>query len=190
MKFLLFLGLLLYSCLSGLSDSIITGEPLQITIKGVPVEEQSRVTGTYVVSDGGTVSLPMISTPVTARGLSPASLGRRIEAAYKQAGIYTTPSISVISQKAIDEKTADIERSLTVSGQVTKSGPVPYRKGMTLFEAVQLAGGETPFGSLRRVKVLRKGAQREYDLRENRNKLVKVYPRDIIEVPQKNWLGQ
>ena len=170
--------------------SIKSGDPLVITIRGVPAEEQSLVSGPYTVAPNGTVSMPMLRSPISARGISAAALGVRIQNAYKAAGIYTTPTLSVVNTREATETERDTQRLITVGGEVGRSGPVEYIKGMTLYQVVQSAGGATPFGSIRRVKLLRKGKQAVYDLRNDKNKAIIVYPNDTIIVPQKDLLGR
>lgn len=186
-----FLALLLFisSLVSVSAQAIKSGDPLRIAIRGVPAEEQALVSGPYTVAPNGTIRMPMLKSPISARGISAAALGVRIEQAYKSAGIYTTPAFSVINERAANERVREEQRLVTVGGEVVRSGPVEFIKGMTLFQAVETAGGATPFGSIKRVKLLRKGKQAVYDLRNDKNKAIPVYPNDTIVVPQKTWTG-
>lgn len=77
-----------------------------------------------------------------------------------------------------------------VGGQVRRPGPVVWRKNLTIFAAIQDAGGVTQFGSMRRVKVLRNGTATAYNLNDDKAKMILVQPDDTIEVPQKNLLGR
>jgi polysaccharide export outer membrane protein len=45
-------------------------------------------------------------------------------------------------------------RQVYLDGEVKREGPVPYRKGLTLTQAITLAGGPSPFASRRRATVL------------------------------------
>jgi protein involved in polysaccharide export with SLBB domain len=85
---------------------------------------------------------------------------------------------------------ATLEQAPTVGGQVRRPGPVNLKKDLTLYEAVQAAGGPTEFGAMRRIKVIRDGETLVFDLTDDRQKLVPVKPRDIIEVPPKNFFGR
>ena len=70
------------TCLSSLNaQSISTKEILTITIKGVPANEQTRISGTYVVSPEGLIYLPLLDGGIRASGKSSSSLSRSIEAA-------------------------------------------------------------------------------------------------------------
>jgi len=182
--------LLLTSALSISAQAIKTGDLLTIAIRGVPAEEQTLVTGQYTVSPNGSIRMPMLSSSVSARGITAAALGVRIEKAYKNAGIYMTPAFSVINERETNEKKINDQRFVTVGGEVRKAGPVVYIKGMTLYQALQNAGGATPFGSIKRTKLLRKGKQAVYNLDNNKNKQIVVYPNDTIIIPPKDLLGR
>ena len=163
---------------------------LTISIKGVPQSEQARISGPYVVSPSGFVYLPLLDADkgIKASGLSSSSLARKIEAAYRSAEIYQNPRITVISSKDQEADKIDAQ-TVTIGGFVKRPGPVQYRRGMTLFEAVSAAGGETAFGSIRRVELHRNGKRFVYDLKNAAHMREKVYPGDSINVPQKNWRG-
>ncbi|NNC90258.1 MAG: sugar ABC transporter substrate-binding protein, partial [Akkermansiaceae bacterium] len=66
----------------------------------------------------------------------------------------------------------------------------PYQRNMTLYQAVMAAGGATEFGAVNRVKLYRNDRVYTYDLNRGEHKLLKVYPKDVIDVPQKNVIGR
>jgi polysaccharide export outer membrane protein len=155
-----------------------------ITIQGVPQDEQSRINGTYPVAASGMINMPFIGQ-VRAAGLMPMALAKSLEAAYKAADIYTTPTFNVLA----DNRDRLSERQVVVGGDVRRPGPVPLVNGMTIWQAIQAAGGENEFGSIRRVKLFRGGKVRELDLRQNQFKSLPVEESDSIEVPRQNWIG-
>jgi protein involved in polysaccharide export with SLBB domain len=87
----------LYCAIAVASGSIKVGDNLRITIKGVPVGEKGRIDGQYIVGESGTIRLPIVDQSLAATGLTPEVLARRIEKAYRDSQIYTTPTIEVIS---------------------------------------------------------------------------------------------
>ncbi len=175
--------------LFGLSASVLAqiqpGRAIIITISGVPTEEKTRFDVNYPVSESGMINMPLIGQ-VKAAGLRADQLQAVLESRYKTAGIYTHPTFQVIDSDA--SKIA--AQVVVVGGQVRRPGPVPYNRNMTLYQAIANAGGATEFGSMNRVKVLRAGKQKIYDLKELRFMQIPLEPDDTIEVPQKNWLGQ
>jgi protein involved in polysaccharide export with SLBB domain len=185
-RILVFLAFLLVASQQLMAQTTIgAGRAIEIQIKGVPSEEMALVSGTYTVSEGGMISMPLLSGPIRAAGLSPTSLARSIEAAYRAEKIYTTPTINVIS--STDETLAEL--MVTVGGQVNSPGPVKYVRGLTLYNAVQAAKGATPFGSMKRVRLIRNGQSKEYNLNETKHMNILVEPNDTIQVPQKDFLG-
>lgn len=195
MKLILLLTLMIASFAQA---KIIKGDTLTIMIKGVPQEEQVQINGAYQVSPANKVFLPYLTnTPISTSGLTTTSLARRIEAAYRNAQIYTTPTISVQSlyeqneeAKKRDKKTTDeIQKYLTVSGQVGRPGPQLYRPELRLIDVVSQAG-PTTFAAQNRVELLRNGKVYKYDMRVPADMVQKVYVNDQITLKEKNWLGQ
>jgi polysaccharide export outer membrane protein len=137
--------------------------------------------GKYPVSASGTINMPYIGE-VRAAGMMPMALAKSLESAYKARQIYTNPTINVLA----DSRDTLTERRVVVGGYVRRPGPVPMVNGMTIWQAIQAAGGENEFGSIKRVILRRAGKQSELDLRQARNKEMRVVENDSIEVPQKN----
>ena len=168
------------------AQTIRAGQTLTVAITGVPVSEKGRIDNTYTVSESGTVTMWMIGT-VKASGMSKTAFASSIARKYQAAEIYTHPVFQVNSKEDITTMDKQI---FTVGGQVRSAGQKQWTEGMTLYSAVQSAGGETAYGAMGRVKLYRNGRAYEYDLKRQDHKAVKVYPRDVIEVPQKNMIGR
>lgn len=168
------------------AQSLITaGRAIQIEIRGVPAEEQSRVNGLYTVSESGYITMPFINT-VRAAGLSPTALGASIAAAYRSNQIYTNPNVQVQSSNA-----EQMEKQMVhVGGQVRRTGPVEFVQGLTIYQAIQSAGGASEFGAMNRVQLLRAGKVRVLDLKVTQFMNFPLQVNDTITVPEKNFLGQ
>jgi polysaccharide export outer membrane protein len=182
MLFLAWAGL----AVSAYSQTIIkAGQSIKIDIRGVPAEEVSRVQGEYPVSDSGTVNIPLIG-PMAAAGMSPTALGSRIEAAYKANQIYKNPTVLVIASSG-----QSMEKQLVhIGGQVRKTGPVEFVPGLTIYQAVQSAGGATEFGAMNRVQLLRNGKVQLLNLKEPQFMNFQLLQNDTITVPEKNPFGR
>lgn len=181
MKSLLTMLLTLTCAALPVFGQIQVGKSITITVSGIPTEEKGRIDGPYPVADNGSVNMPFIGE-VRAVGLKPEILAKTLEARYRTAQIYRNPTFQVVANV---EGGALDEAVVHVAGQVGRNGPVKYNRGMTLFQAIAAAGGPTPFGTMRRVKVLRGGQQRQYDLTELQNMQIPLEPSDTIEVPPK-----
>lgn len=167
------------------ASPIETGQVIQIQILGVPPGEQARINATYPVSDRGYVTMWKVGS-IKAAGMGTDALARTIEAAYRNAEIYTSPTIQIIA----DSSDNLVQQLVTVGGKVRSPGAKPYQRGMTLFQAIMAAGGATEFGADNRVKLYRGGRVYTYDLNKGEHKLLLVYPKDVIDIPQKNVIGR
>jgi protein involved in polysaccharide export with SLBB domain len=170
---------------SALSQTQIKpGRAISITILGVPTEEKARFDGTYPVAENGMINMPHIGQ-IKAGGLRADELSRVLQSTYKSRGIYTSPTIQVLSSSM---DTLD-KQVVHIGGQVRRTGPVEFVQGLTLYQAVQAGGGANEFGSMKRVKLFRAGQQRQIDLTQAQSMSIPLEPNDTIEVPQKTILG-
>ncbi len=182
LKGILLVALLALSGAAMGMSQIKSGEAVRIVIKGVPAEDKSRIDGDYPVSEQGTINLPYVGE-INATGKTHAQLAHVIEKAYLDAGIYTAPAIEVRSGEIGDPTDPVIH----IGGQVRRPGPIPFAEGITLWKAIQAAGGATEFGSLRRVKLYRDGKQTTYDMMQKENFSLPLKVNDTIEVPEKSF---
>ncbi|MBB5036094.1 polysaccharide biosynthesis/export family protein [Prosthecobacter dejongeii] len=158
------------------------GDRITISVGAIPDNEVAQIKGVYTVSDSGTINLLHIGE-VRALGLKPSALQRSIEQTYVSREIYTRPNVLV----SIDSVGDATMRQVMVTG-VNKPGAVPYKQNMTLSQAIMTAGGPTPFGSMRKVKLVRAGrAPTVHNLSSgtgNPSVDVQVQPDDQIIVPE------
>jgi polysaccharide export outer membrane protein len=138
------------------------------------------------VRPDGKVSTPLIEDMV-AVGKTPSELARDMET--KLAEYIRSPQVNVIvtnPQSAFSK--------ITVVGQVTNPGAVPYREGMTALDVVLAVGGLAEFAAGNRAKLVRKDAKgktvekrvrledllKKGKLKEN----VEMMPGDVLIVPE------
>ncbi|MEX1048483.1 MAG: SLBB domain-containing protein [Akkermansiaceae bacterium] len=178
-------GLLALAVVSGtVSAQIQAGKSINITISNVPDQDRATINNLYPVAENGTINMPLLNSPVRASGLKAHQLASLLETLYKNAGIYTNPTIQVIENREGGNVADEI---VTVGGIVRRPGPVPFIKGLTLWQAIQAAGGPTDFGSMYRVTLFRDGKQAEYDVTKPQFMQIPLQRNDTIDVPQKNW---
>ncbi len=169
-------------CLSGADAGVEIGDSVKLTIKGVPNEEQQQVTGIYRVGDGGGLRLPLLKERLPVRGLGADQIASAAESAYRAAGIYKTPSIEVEVVNGPEQPGG--AAVVSVGGQVAKAGPVPYRKGLTLMQALHAAGDRNAFGG-RNITLFRGTKVIHLDYRKAEHKNFELRPDDTISVEQK-----
>lgn len=178
LKGILLVALLaLFGSAVGMSQ-IEAGKAIRITIKGIPAEDKAIIEEVYPVTEEGTVNLPYVGK-INAAGKTTEQLARDIEKAYVDAKIFIEPAVEAALAKS---KAPDVH-VIHIGGEVRRPGPIAFTEGMTLWEAIQAAGGATEFGSLKRVKLYRDGKQTTYDMTNKEALSVPLKVNDTIEVP-------
>jgi polysaccharide biosynthesis/export protein len=71
---------------------------------------------------------------------------------------------------------------LYVTGEVKRPGEIVYTEGMTVRQAISMAGGETPKASIRRIRIVRETDGREKEIKPQLGD--RVHPNDILKVPE------
>ncbi len=171
----------------GQESAIRVGDRLVVEIKGVPIEDRQEVSSLYLVNDQGRVHLPYLSVDPVAAGLTPSVLAENIERAYREAQIYTNPTI-VIAPQVGDASPSRV----VVVGEVKSPHQVPFRSGMTLLEAIAASGGFTDFAKEREVRLIRNDKTSIHDLTTisgDPSKDITLEPGDKIIVPQRGPFG-
>jgi protein involved in polysaccharide export with SLBB domain len=182
----IFAPLLALICLvSPALSQIEAGNSVLIKIMGVPAEEKAKIDETYPVSKNGMVNMPFIGE-IRAAGLESDQLAKSIQKAYREGGIYNDATIQVIANQNERDPLAQV---VHIGGHVRAPGPRAFAKGLTVFQAVQAAGGPTEFGAMKRVILWREGKQQKIDLTKPEGMAVITVPNDTIEVPQKGPFG-
>jgi protein involved in polysaccharide export with SLBB domain len=171
------------------AETLGPGDAIRLTLRGVAAEEQQKINGDYTVGDDGLVSLPLLDQMVRASGLTPNGFARAVEKAYKDGGIYSSPAIDVVSEKGKNPEGAIV----SVGGQVKRAGQVPFRKGMTVIQAVDAVGGRNEFGG-RNVLLIRDGKQYCLDFKKLAHKGIALKSNDSLQVEMKpalidRWKG-
>ncbi len=101
----------------------------------------------YQVAADGTVTLPYVQV-VAVAGLEPHEVAARVRERLIGEEILTNPSVVVTV-------TAYRSKRVTVLGQVQQPGSFPLEPGMTLLQAISLAGGLTSLANVGRVNLTR-----------------------------------
>jgi polysaccharide export outer membrane protein len=110
---------------------LASGDRLRVIVFG-----QEALSNSFSVDGAGNVSLPLIGA-VRAQGSTTAELGRAIEARLRQ-GFLREPNVSV---------EVEAYRPFFVLGEVAVAGQYPFVNGMTVRNAIAVAGGFTPRGA-------------------------------------------
>jgi protein involved in polysaccharide export with SLBB domain len=103
----------------------------------------------YQVASDGSVDLPFLHT-LNVKDLEPQQVARLIRERLIQGKILSDPSV-IVSVKEYHSK------RITVLGQVQKPGSFPLSPGLTIIQAISLAGGFNSIANKDRVNLTRKG---------------------------------
>lgn len=144
-----------------------TGDQVKMTVYG-----EDDLSGTYPVDGNGNVQLPLIGQ-IHAGGLSITDFQSAVEAKLSK-GFLVNPRVSA--------EVANY-RPFTILGEVNKPGEYPYENGMSVLNAVALAGGYTYRADEDAVYIRRKGSANEVELPANDKTLVN--PGDTVRVTER-----
>ncbi|MGV7121203.1 polysaccharide biosynthesis/export family protein [Sphingopyxis sp. 550A] len=156
---------------------------LRIEVFGVPDLQRD------IMTDGeGNFSFPLIGT-VAAAGKTPLALADQIRS--QLAGKYIRDPQVTVNFKAPTSASALAFQSMSVSvdGEVKRSGSYPVAGRMTLMRAVALAGGLTEFAKLDDVVVFRDVGTKQYvgiynigAIRRGNYADPEIFPNDVVIV--------
>jgi len=128
----------------------------------VSVYAEPELTVTTRVTETGVISYPLLGD-VDVRGRTTREIEQRLVAGLK--GPYLVDPKVTVSIRAF--------RPFFVNGEVQKQGPVPFQPGITVREAISLAGGFTERASQRKIFLIPEG-------RKNKTKGKKVSLDDVV----------
>lgn len=144
-----------------------SGDKVRVNVFG-----QADLAGEYVVDGAGFVQLPLIGQ-TKAAGLTVLEFQKEVTTKFA-AGYLVNPSVDV-------EVVA--YRPFYIIGEVKAPGQYGYINGMSILNAVALAGGYTDRADKSEVYIRRNGASKEIELPADET--TKVNPGDILRVSER-----
>lgn len=147
--------------------TLASGDRLRVIVFG-----QDGLSNSYSIDGGGSISMPLIGI-VPAKGATTTQLERAIEARLRN-GYLREPRVSV-----------EIEayRPFFILGEITTAGQYPYINGMTVQNAIAVAGGFSPRAARTDVDLTRIIDGRAITMAAPLN--TAVYPGDTITVRER-----
>lgn len=129
--------------------------------------------GEYEVDATGNISARMIGR-MSVLGMTTAELEAALTQRYREGGYLRNPRLTVELVSA---------RPFFILGEIAKPGSYPYVAGLTVAQAVAIAGGYTRRASTSRIKIKRFGsaANTEESVTEDST----IDPGDIVRVPER-----
>jgi protein involved in polysaccharide export with SLBB domain len=143
-----------------------TGDKLKVTVFG-----EEDASGEYEIDATGAISARLIGR-LQVKGMSVSEVEQALIDQYRSRGFFKNPRISIELVNL---------RPFFILGEVEKRGSYPYVNGLTVAQAVAIAGGYTYRASRSRITIQRVGAPKEEAVSED----APVYPGDIVRVPER-----
>jgi polysaccharide export outer membrane protein len=143
-----------------------TGDKLKVTVFG-----EEDASGEYEIDATGAISARLLGR-LQVKGMTVSEVEQNLIEQYRARGFYRNPRISIELVNL---------RPFFILGEVEKRGSYPYINGLTVAQAVAIAGGYTYRASRSRITIQRMGAAKEEPVSED----APVYPGDIVRVPER-----
>jgi polysaccharide export outer membrane protein len=143
-----------------------TGDKIKVTVFG-----EDDASAEYEVDATGAISVRLLGR-VQVKGMTVAQVEQTLVDQYKSRGFFKNPRISIELTNL---------RPFFILGEVEKRGSYPYVDGLTVAQAVAIAGGYTYRASRSHITIQRVGAPKEEPATEN----TRVNPGDIVRVPER-----
>ena len=133
---------------------------------------EDNLSGEFVVNGNGNVDLPLIGG-VKAQGANVREFQERVVAKYKN-GYLKDPKVSV---EVLNY------RPFFITGEVKSGGEYPYKNGLTVQDAVAVAGGYTYRANTGKAMIRRAGQDKEQEVQLGQR--VPIIPGDNIRIPER-----
>ena len=143
------------------------GDKISVNVFG-----ENNLSGEFIVSDDGNIDFPLIGA-VQAQGQTVDQLQQQMVFRYSQ-GYLKDPKIAVSVLNY---------RPFFITGEVGKGGEYPYKAGITVQDAVAMAGGYSYRANTGKVFIRRAGADKEVEVPLDQR--VQIQPGDIVRVPER-----
>lgn len=125
----------------------------------VRVYGEEDLSATYRVAQDGTIDFPLIGR-IAVEGNEPTEIADLIATRLHDGGFLVEPHVSVLVKESES-------RVVSVMGAVAQSGTFPMRSGLSVVQAISLAGGFTPLANRNDTVVTRRvnGELKRYNIR-------------------------
>ena len=183
------ISLLFFGCSSGntttlpppaVEDAALgAGDVFDIRVYG-----EDQLSNTYRVESNGTIQFPLIGQ-IKVAGLEPPQVTQLIEKELRERQLMVNPQVSILLKESNSKR-------ISVMGAVANPGTFPITEGLTIVQAISLAGGFTNLANRNSTVVTRKSGNETQKYRVAVDKITRggerdplVSPGDIIYVPER-----
>lgn len=164
---------------AGNDTSLGAGDVFDVRVFG-----EEELTGSYRVAQDGSIDFPLVGR-LAVEGLEPTQIADLVTSRLRDGQFMVNPQVSVLVREYNSKR-------ISVLGSVTRPGTFPMTAGLTLVQAISLAGGFTSLASRNDIVVTRRvnGELRRYSVRaddvtEGRSDDFSLGAGDTIYVPER-----
>jgi protein involved in polysaccharide export with SLBB domain len=152
--------------------SVVTLRPGDLV--RVQIYRETDLNGEFLVDQDGVVVLPLVG-PQVVTGLPMRELRDRLVAAYREH--LRNPSINITPLRRVN-----------VLGEVQRPGVYAVDPTVSVADAVSMAGGATPMGDLRRIRIIRGGETlRDRVGAAETLRAIDIHSGDQVLVDRRSW---
>jgi protein involved in polysaccharide export with SLBB domain len=119
------------------------GDVIEVRVYGEP-----DLTARHSVAEDGSIDFPLIGRVVVAQK-KPPEVADMLEQRLREGGYLRTPHVSIFVEEYRSKR-------VTVLGAVSNPGSYPFTPGLTVMQAVSLAGGFTALGNRNSTTITRR----------------------------------
>jgi polysaccharide export outer membrane protein len=153
----------------------------------VRVFGEADLSGTYRVAQDGTIDFPLVGRLAVA-SREPTEVADLIASRLRDGGMLRNPQVSVLVKEYNSKR-------ISVVGAVARPGTFPMSAGLTVVQAISLAGGFTPLASRNQTVVTRRVGDRVFryrvavdDVTDGQVADFPLAAGDILYVPERVFL--
>lgn len=164
---------------AGNDTSLGAGDVFDVRVFG-----EEELTGSYRVAQDGSIDFPLVGR-LAVEGLEPTQIADLVTGRLRDGQFMMNPQVSVLVREYNSKR-------ISVLGSVTRPGTFSMTAGLTLVQAISLAGGFTSLASRNDIVVTRRvnGELRRYNVRaddvtEGRSDDFPLGAGDTIYVPER-----
>jgi protein involved in polysaccharide export with SLBB domain len=150
----------------------------------IRVYGEDDLSSTFRVASDGTINYPLLGV-VAVEGMTPSQVAESIEAGLRENEFLKKPQVSILVKEYTSKK-------ISIFGQVKKPGTFPHQDGMSVVEAISLAGGFNAMAKKNDTTVIRivQGNKKKFKvpveaIGQGRAANFTIQPGDIIFVPER-----
>jgi protein involved in polysaccharide export with SLBB domain len=151
----------------------------------VRVMGQEQLSGAFQVSSDGTIDYPLVGR-ILVQGRQPQEISQAIRQALMDLRFLRDPQVTVLVTQYRSKK-------VSVLGQVQQPGTFDWEEGITIIQAIALAGGFGPMAERNQTQLTRTTADGQEvsavvpveEIEEGRQPDILLQPNDRISVPQR-----